>query len=232
MIELEGQAVRVSKNGDFVIGFDRDANQQLMLLVTFPDRSLERRVLQIKKRKYSIQRINGLPKKKVTPAKKHLERIRREAEKIRRARQRDDARTDFLGGFRWPVIGPISGVYGSQRILNGQPRQPHYGVDIAMPVGTAVLAPAPGLVTFVQNNMYFSGATLVIDHGHGLSSTFLHLSKIMVKLGQRVTKGQRIARVGASGRVTGAHLDWRMNWLKNRIDPQLLVEPMPKQTRR
>lgn len=228
IVEFEGRVLRVSKMGNFLLGFDRDAKPRLHLQVTYPDRSVERRELRIEKRKYRIQRINGLPKKKVTPRKKDLQRIRLEAERIRHARQRDDARTDFLTGFVWPVFGPISGVYGSQRILNGKPRQPHYGVDIAMPIGTPVVAPAPGVVTFAQNDMYFSGATLLLDHGHGLSSTFLHLSKITVNVGQRVARGQRIAEVGASGRVTGAHLDWRMNWFKNRVDPQLLAGPMRK----
>lgn len=181
----------------------------------------------MKKRRYRIQRVDGLPPKTVTPSAKYLERIRLEAKKIRLARQRNDMRTDFLSGFVWPVIGPISGVYGSQRILNGQPRQPHFGVDIAMPVGTPVVSPAPGVVSFVHN-MYFSGKTLVVDHGHGLSSSFLHLKRILVKVGQHVVKGQRIAEVGASGRATGAHLDWRMNWFQHRIDPQLLAGPMPK----
>lgn len=231
-VEFEGRSLRVSKVGIFLIGFDRDAQQQqLPLQVTYSDGSVERREIRVRKRQYRIQRIDGLPKKTVTPDAKDLIRIRREAEKIRLVRQSDSARADFLVGFLWPVIGPISGVYGSQRILNGQPRRPHYGVDIAMPVGTQVVAPAPGVVTFAHRDMYFSGATLLVDHGHGLSSAFLHLSKIVVKVGQRVAQGQRIAEVGASGRVTGAHLDWRMNWFKHRIDPQLLAGPMPKQAR-
>jgi murein DD-endopeptidase MepM/ murein hydrolase activator NlpD len=125
------------------------------------------------------------------------------------------------------VQGPITGVYGSQRILNGKPRRPHFGIDVAAPVGTPVYAPAPGIVTLAVPDMYFSGGTLIIDHGHKLSSSFLHLHKMHVAVGDRVEQGDLIAEVGATGRVTGAHLDWRINLRRNRIDPELLVPPMP-----
>ena len=173
-----------------------------------------------------LQRIDGLPPKKVSPSKEDMKRIRKEYAMVRDARARDDAREDFLGGFVWPVKGRISGVYGSQRILNGQPRRPHFGVDVAAPVGTLVRAPAPGIVTLTHDDMFFSGGTLIIDHGHGLSSTFIHLNAILVKEGERVSQGDPIAEVGATGRVTGPHLDWRMNLQGARLDPQLLVEPM------
>jgi murein DD-endopeptidase MepM/ murein hydrolase activator NlpD len=121
-------------------------------------------------------------------------------------------------------------VFGSQRVYNGEPRRPHYGVDVAGPVGTLVKAPAAGVVTLAHNNMFFSGGTLILDHGHGISSSFLHLSEILVKENDEVAQGQVIAKIGATGRVTGAHLDWRMNWFERRIDPQLLVPAMPAQT--
>ena len=129
----------------------------------------------------------------------------------------------------WPAKGRISGVYGSQRILNGEPRRPHYGVDVAAPVGTLVHAPADGLVTLANEDMFFSGGTLILDHGHALSSSFLHLSAILVKEGQRVRQGDPIAKIGATGRATGPHLDWRMNLGRDRLDPQLLVGPMSSQ---
>jgi len=223
---VDGEAVRVSKEGLFLIGFGRDNRATTRLEIIYPDGHSEARILKVARRHYRIQRIDGLPKRKVVPTKEDLERIRREAAAIRKARQRDDERTDFLSGWEWPVKGRISGVYGSQRVLNGNPRRPHFGVDIAAPLGTPVKAPADGVVTFVHPDMFFSGATLVIDHGHNLSSSFLHLSKILVKEGQRVKKGDVIAEVGASGRVTGAHLDWRMNYHKHRVDPQLLVSVM------
>jgi murein DD-endopeptidase MepM/ murein hydrolase activator NlpD len=130
--------------------------------------------------------------------------------------------------FIWPVTGRISGVYGSQRILNGKPKRPHYGVDIAAPTGTPVKAPADGVVSLVHNDMFYSGGTLIVDHGHGLSTTYMHLHKILVKKGQRVKQGDVIAQVGATGRVTGPHLHWGMNWFDTRLDPSLLVPPMPK----
>ena len=228
-VQFEGEPVRVSKDGWFLIGFGRDAPPKAVLSVVSPDGRRQRYGLAVKPREYRIQRIDGLPPGKVTPrSKEDLARIRSEVAMVKRARLTDDARTDFLGGFRWPIKGPISGVYGSQRILNGEPRQPHYGVDIAVPTGTKALAPAAGVVTLAHPDMFFSGGTLIVDHGHGLSSAFLHLSRILVKKGQRVAQGQPIAEVGATGRVTGPHLDWRMNLFGRRIDPELLVGPMPK----
>ncbi len=228
VVKFEGERVRVSRDGRFLVGFGRDAPPKAVLSVTFPDGRKQRYGLSVKSRKYRIQRIDGLPPSKVTPSKEDLKRIRREVALVKRARKVDDPRTDFLGGFRWPVKGRISGVYGSQRILNGEPRRPHYGIDIAAPRGTRVVAPAGGVVTLVHRDMYFSGGTMIVDHGHGLSSAFLHLSRILVKKGQRVKQGQLIAEVGSTGRSTGPHLDWRINLFGRRLDPALLVGPMPK----
>ena len=227
-VEFEGEPVRVSGEGWFLIGFGRDAPAKAVLSVVFPDGKRERYGLAVKPRKYRIQRIDGLPPSKVTPSKEDLVRIRKEVALVKRARTVDDPRTDFLGGFQWPVKGRISGVYGSQRILNGEPRRPHYGIDIAAPKGTRVVAPAAGVVTLVHRDMYFSGGTMIVDHGHGLSSAFLHLSRILVKEGQRVKQGQPIAEVGSTGRSTGPHLDWRINLFGRRLDAALLVGPMPK----
>ena len=227
-VTFEGEPVRVSRDGWFLIGFGREASPKAVLSVVFPDGQRQRFGLSVKSRKYRIQRIDGLPPGKVTPSKEDLKRIRREVALVKRARAIDDPRTDFLGGFRWPVKGIISGVYGSQRILNGQPRQPHYGIDIAAPRGTRVVAPAAGVVTLAHPDMYFSGGTMMIDHGHGLQSAFLHLSRFLVKKGQRVKKGQPVAEVGSTGRSTGPHLDWRVNLFGRRLDAALLVGPMPK----
>ncbi|MCP4432916.1 MAG: M23 family metallopeptidase [Gammaproteobacteria bacterium] len=228
-VTVEGTQVRVSKKGHFLIGFGRDHGSESLVKVVYPDGGSESQTLQIKKRDYRIQRIDGLSKRKVTPKKIDYDRIRKETAAIKRARKRDDSRTDFLNGWIWPVIGPISGVYGSQRVLNGKPRRPHYGVDIAVPVGTPVKAPADGIVTLAHSGMFYSGVTLMLDHGHNLSSSFLHLNKTLVAVGERVRKGDIIAEVGKTGRVTGAHLDWRMNLRAARIDPQLLVGAMPEQ---
>lgn len=223
----DGKAVRVGPDGVFLLGFGRDAPETSELRVLYPDGSEERRTLQVSRRDYRIQRIDGLPDRKVTPrSKEDLKRIREDAIAVGRARAKDDPREDFLQGFIWPVEGPISGVYGSQRVLNGKPRRPHFGVDIARPTGTPVVAPADGVVTLAAPDLFFSGGTLIIDHGHKLSSTFLHLSRLLVKEGQRVRQGEPVAEVGATGRVTGAHLDWRMNLREHRIDPQLLAPPM------
>ena len=226
-IRINGHWIRVSDEGEFIIGFGRDYPQKSILKVYRDDESLYLHELKISKREYKVQHINGLPDNKVNPDKSVLARINKEKQNISKARSLDDARMDFVNGFIWPVKGSITGVFGSQRILNGQARQPHYGIDIAASVGTTVLAPAAGVVTYVNPDMYFSGGTLVLDHGHQLSSSFLHLHKILVQVGERVEQGQVIAEVGATGRVTGAHLDWRMNWHKQRIDPGLLMDVRP-----
>lgn len=225
---LDGRTLRLTPDGRFIFGFGRDAAPGATLTVTGPDGSIATRSLEIAQRDYDIQRIDGIQKDYVTPPEEVLARIRADAAAAAEARKVDRAETDFDSGFVWPAIGPISGVYGSQRILNGEPRQPHYGVDVAGPVGTPVKAPADAVVTLAHPDMYFSGATLIMDHGHGLSSTFLHLEEILVEQGQRVKQGEVVALMGKSGRVTGPHLDWRMNWYDQRIDPTLLVPPMPK----
>ncbi len=224
----DGQALRVSDAGDFLLGFTRDAPASSQFRIRLPDGRQIDETLEVKSREYQIQRIDGLPQQKVTP---HgpgvLTRIRREGAVVSKARRRNDDRQDFLAGFIWPAKGPITGVYGSQRILNGQPRRPHFGVDVAAPVGTPVRAPAAGIVTLAEPDLFFSGGTLIIDHGHRLTSSFLHLHKLHVAVGDRVEQGELIAEVGATGRVTGAHLDWRMNLRDRRVDPQFLVPPMP-----
>ena len=228
MVWQDDQPVRVSQAGDFLLGFTRDAPPTSALKIALPDGRTLSETIAVEKREYRIQRIDGLPSAKVTPrTPADLKRIREDVAAIGKARKRDDDRQDFLGGFKWPVLGPITGVYGSQRILNGKPRRPHFGVDVAAPIGTPVKAPAAGVVTLAVPDMFFSGGTLMIDHGHKLSSSFLHLHRLHARPGDRVEQGDLIAEVGATGRVTGAHLDWRMNLRDRRIDPQLLVPPMP-----
>lgn len=225
-VSVDGTSISVSRDGVFLVGFGREDTGPVEVVATAPDGSRVSATLTPAVREYDIQRIDGLPPGKVTPPNQAvIERIRREAGEINAARDRDDPRTDFAGGFIWPAKGRISGVYGSQRILNGQPRQPHYGVDVAAPVGTPVIAPAGGIVTFAHPDMYYSGVTVVIDHGQRLSSSFLHMSKATVTVGQRVEQGDKIGEIGASGRATGPHLDWRMNWRDKRVDVALLVPP-------
>jgi len=227
---LDGRPLRVSGDGTFLIGIGRDQTGPLTLTATAPGAGQTTRELAVKSRTYRVQRIDGLPESRVTPPPEVSRRIQEEAARIREVRHRDDPRTDFRSGFAWPLLGRVTGVYGSQRILNGKPRRPHYGVDVAAPVGTPVAAPADAVVTLVDPDMYFSGGTLVMDHGHGLTSTFIHLSKILVESGQSVRQGQIVAEVGATGRASGPHLDWRMNLFDTRLDPALVAGPMPAAT--
>jgi murein DD-endopeptidase MepM/ murein hydrolase activator NlpD len=229
VVKLDGKRVRVSGGGVFLLGFGRDAPEEARLEATFRDGTSVARSLQVAQRTYNVQRVDGLPPSRVSPSETDMARIRKDIADAKKARARDDAREDFLGGFVWPARGRISGVYGSQRILNGKPRRPHFGVDVAAPVGSLVRAPADGVITLANNDMFFSGGTLILDHGHGLSSSFLHLSAILVKEGQRIRQGDPVAKIGATGRASGPHLDWRMNLHGDRLDPQLLVGPMTSQ---
>ncbi|WIO75313.1 M23 family metallopeptidase [Porticoccaceae bacterium LTM1] len=227
-VELSGRSVRVSDEGTFVIGLNRDAPAEIELVTRSADGELETHKVAIAAREYNIQRVEGVPQRTVNPPEEALKRIREESAMVKKARQLDDNRLDFGRGFRWPIEGSITGVYGSQRFYNGEPKSPHYGIDIAAPKGAPVVAPAAGVVTLVHKDMYYSGGTLIIDHGHGVSSTFIHLSESLVAVGQRVEAGEVVAKVGSTGRSTGPHLDWRMNWFEVRIDPQLVIDAFPE----
>jgi len=227
-VQYQDQLLPITPDGRFIIGLDRDAPNKIELAVINENNEYEYHDLNIRARDYVIQRIEGVAKQYVSPDPVQVKRSRKEAAKVRLARKQQRPQQDFLNGFIWPANGPITGVFGSQRVYNGEPRRPHYGLDVAGPIGAPVIAPAAGLVTLAEPDLFFSGGTLIIDHGHGLSSTFLHLSKLLVTTGDSVTQGQDIAEIGATGRVTGPHLDWRMNWTDGktsvRIDPELLVE--------
>lgn len=226
-VTFEGKDVRLAKDGVFLIGFGREAAAEARLEVRLPDGRVERRTLKVASRQYDIQRIDGLPDRQVTPPAEDLARIREDQAAVATARSRDTVEPYFLSGFIWPAIGPISGVYGSQRILNGNPRQPHYGVDVAAPEGTPIVAAAPGIVSLAHPDMFFTGKTVAIDHGHGLTSIYSHLATIAVANGEQVAQGQIIGTLGGTGRVTAPHLDWRINLFEIRLDPALLVPPMP-----
>lgn len=227
-ITFSGRRLRIAADGSFLFGLGRDVAGDAVIDVRYPEGSTQRLSIPISPRQFAIERVNGLPESTVNPNPQLAARIAREQAMVSKARERDDARQDFRFGFIWPNHGRISGVYGSQRILNGTPKNPHYGVDIAAGSGTPIHAPAGGLVSFVANDLYLTGGTVLIDHGHGLSSVFVHMSRIDVKPEQRIEQGQVIGAVGATGRATGPHLHWGMNWFDTRIDPQLLVGPMPK----
>ena len=219
-----GRDLRVSGYGSGVFGIGRDETGPLQVQVHRPDGSEETAVIAVAARDWPLERVNGVPPKTVNPPPAIAERIAREQAQVTEARQRDDNRTDFAQTFLWPVQGRISGRFGNARVYNGQPGAGHSGMDIAAPTGTPVKAPAAGIVTFADPGLYLTGGTLVLDHGFGISSNFLHLSRIDVKVGERIAQGQVIAAVGATGRATGPHLHWGMNWFDTRIDPLLVLE--------
>ena len=227
-IKLSGENVAVAKNGTFIIGFGRDAAPQVSLEINYPDGREELRTLLIASREYDIQRIDGLPQRKVTPNPEDIARIKADNYKIGEVRVTISELTDFLSGFDWPVTGPISGVFGSQRILNGNPKNPHNGVDVAAPKGSIIRAPASGIVALVHQDMFYTGKTMMINHGLGLSTVYAHMDSISVNPGQIVKKGDPIGTVGNTGRTTGPHLHWGMTWKTTHLDPELVVPPMPK----
>mgnify|MGYP001565018198 FL=1 len=222
---LDDESLRVSGEGLFVLGFGRDETGTKTLRVTGEGACFVK--LDIASREYTISRVEGVPQRTVTPDPEHMERIRRERALVNNAKANTSDRTDFASGFEWPLTGRISGVYGSQRVYNGNPGSPHYGVDVARPTGTEVASPAYGVVTLAETDLFYSGGTIIIDHGSQVSSSFLHLSDVSVAVGDRVEPGDVVGKVGATGRATGPHLDWRMSWRDRRVDPQLLVPPMP-----
>lgn len=227
LLEFNDVVVPVLDNGTFLIGLGRDAPPVLELRT---GAALDC-IIDVKPRQYLISRVEGVPQRTVTPSQEQLARIRVERERVRSAKAQRLQRPEFLeavkAGLKWPVTGRISGVYGSQRFYNGKPGNPHYGVDVARPTGTPVLSPGPGVITLAEPDLFYSGGTVILDHGYGLSSSFLHLSRIDVSVGEEVKAGDPIGAIGATGRATGPHLDWRMSWFNQRIDPQLLVPPMP-----
>lgn len=221
-LTLDGRELRVSPDGHFAFGFGRDHGAAATLAVVHPDGRREERRLAVARRQWSEQRISGLPPAQVTPDEATLQRILRERERLAAARATDSALTGFAEGFSAPATGRISGVFGSRRILNGQPRQPHYGLDFAVPTGTPMRAAAAGRVT-LADSFHFFGDLVVIDHGHGVSTLYAHLSRIDVREGQVVAKGERIAASGATGRVTGPHLHFSLSWFQVWLDPQPVV---------
>lgn len=222
LLRVDGQPVRVGADGVAVFGAGRDATGPMALEVTAADGRRQSAHIAVTPRDWPIERVDGVPPKTVNPPPALAARIRREQAAVTTARLRNDAREDFLQHFTWPVRGRISGRFGNQRIYNGEPRAPHSGMDIAVPVGTPVHAPAAGIITLAQPDLYLTGGTVLLDHGFGLSSNFLHLSELDVKVGERVRQGQVIGRSGMTGRATGPHLHWGFNWLGVRLDPLLL----------
>src|SRR5262249_41628674 len=226
-VSLDGKSIDVDTEGRFLLGFGRDAQAKSELKITAPDGTVETRSLAIAKRTYEVQRINGLPKDQVEPNADELKRIKAEQVRIDAARARVTRVAFYAGGFEWPAIGPISGVYGSQRILNGQPRQPHFGVDVAAPLGTPVKAPSGGIVSLADPDLFFTGGTVILDHGYGLGSLFAHMRKLDVRNGDQIAQGDAVGELGAPRPLPGPHLPWGKFLLQTPLGPQFIVPPMP-----
>ena len=223
-VMVDGRHVRVASDGSFVFGIGRDASGEIVVSVRQPGTGVVEHRITVMPRDWPIERIAGVPPATVNPPPEIAARIAREQAQVVAARARDDAREDYAQPFIWPVRGRISGRFGNQRIYNNTPKSPHSGMDIAVPQGTPVKAPAAGVVTFAAPDLYLTGGTVLLDHGHGVSSNFLHLSRLDVRVGDRVEQGQVIGAVGMTGRATGPHLHWGMNWFEVRIDPLLVLE--------
>ncbi len=227
-VSVDGRNVRVSPTGLFLVAVGRDDKTPKSIVSTDPQGRSTTASLDIVHRDYDIQRIDGLPKKTVTPDPETAERIGREIGQIREVRKHDSAEASFVEGFVWPLTGTITGVYGSQRILNGNPRRPHFGVDIAAPEGTPIGAMGPGTIRLAHEDMVLTGKTVMIDHGHGLMSVYTHMSDIAVVEGDDVEAGQTIGAVGQTGRATGPHLHWGVTLFATQLDPMLVAGPMPE----
>jgi len=217
---IDKKKVKVTSDGFFAFGLGRDRKNDVVITI-----NKKKIVKKVYKRKYNIQRIDGLEEQKVTPPEEVYERIKRENKWIGQARVIDSDLTFFTKKFNIPVENAIiSGVYGSQRILNGKPKWPHYGLDFAAEEGTKIKAMLDGMATLAEPDLFYTGGTLIFDHGHGISTLYMHMEKILVKKGQKVKQGDIIGTVGSTGRATGAHLDVRLNWFQTRLDPATVLD--------
>ncbi|MBL4803053.1 MAG: M23 family metallopeptidase [Emcibacter sp.] len=219
---LEGKSVKVSSDGYFAVGLNWKQTGMVKMKFAAPDGTLYPQRFMVRKKKYDVQHIDGLPPKMVTPPADVLVRIKADSARVKKARAIDSDWEDFRGKFIWPVRGRISGNFGNHRILNGVAKSPHTGMDIAAPKGSKIVAPLGGVVTMVSN-LYYTGNTLIIDHGFGVSTVFAHMDRITVRMGQQLKQGDQIGTVGATGRATGPHLHWGLNWYKERLNPALVL---------
>ena len=222
-VKIDNKNIRVSKDGYFAFGFDRDRKNNVVIKIIKSGnlKTIEKKVF---KRNYKIQRIDGLPPKQVTPPPEVYERIKKDNILIGKARSIDTSYDFFKDKFIYPINKYIvTGIYGSQRILNGKPRRPHYGIDFHAPEGTPVKAMMDGEITLAENDMYFTGGTIIFDHGHGISTLYMHMKDINVIVGQKVKQGQIVGTLGQSGRATGPHLDIRLNWFDVKLDPASIL---------
>lgn len=223
-VSYDGRSLNVTDYGTVVFGIGRDAKGVARLHVTPPGQAEQVVTVEIRPRDWPIERVNGVPPKTVSPPPDIARRIAREQKKVTAARADSNQGLGFAEHFIWPVRGRISGRFGNQRVYNGTPGSAHSGMDIAVPTGTPVKAPASGTVVLAEPDMYLTGGTVLIDHGYGVGSNFLHLSKLDVAVGDSVAQGDIIGEVGATGRATGPHLHWGMTWFSTRIDPLLVLQ--------
>jgi len=221
-ILIDKKEIKVSKDGYFVFGIDRDRKFDI-LITNISDGKKEKIIKKVFKRKYNIQKIDGLPEDKVTPPEEVYKRIKKENNAIGEARAINSNLNYFKNKFIMPVNGIITGVYGSQRILNGKPKWPHYGIDIAAKQGTHIKSSGNGIVTMAEDDLYYTGGTIIMDHGHGISTIYSHLENVLVSVGDKVNQGDIIGTVGSTGRSTGPHLDFRINWFQTRLDPMSVL---------
>lgn len=226
-VRLDGRALATDAQGRFVLGLAYDAPVVSVVEVHDADGRVSRHEYSVAQRQYDVQKIEGLPKAMVEPPPEVTARIARDQARVAAARVFDTPRHDFAQPYRWPVPARVTGVYGSSRVLNGISRQPHFGVDLAAPEGTPVRAAAGGIVRLADTDLYYTGGTLILDHGHGVNTSYLHLSRVDVAVGDEIQAGQVIGTVGKTGRATGPHLCWRANWFDVRLDPSLLLQPEP-----
>ena len=222
-IIIDKKEVKVSKEGYFVFGIDRDRKFDLTITKIVSGKK-DKIIKKVLKRKYNIQRIDGLEENKVTPPESVYKRIKEENNRIGKARAINSDLPFFKNQFIMPVEGIISGVYGSQRVLNGKPKWPHYGIDIAAKKGTLIKSSGSGIVTMAEDDLYYTGGTIIMDHGHGISTIYSHLENVMVSVGDKINQGDIIGTVGSTGRSTGPHLDFRLNWFQTRLDPMSLLK--------
>lgn len=222
-IYVDQKKLKVSKEGYFVFGISRDRKKNIIISITEGNKASQV-IKSVKSRKFKVQKIDGLPKRKVSPNDEDMKRIRKEGKLIAKAKNVNSDLSFFFKDFIRPVDGITTGVFGSQRVLNGKPRRPHYGIDIAAAKGTKIKNSNSGNVLLATNNLFFTGGTIIIEHGHGLISIYSHLDKIFVKKGDFVKKGELIATVGSTGRSTGPHLDFRLYCRNIPVDPDLVIK--------
>ena len=226
-VTLDGRTIATTSDGEFVLGFDRDAPAGATLMVTPPTGAAETQKLNVAKRAWQIENVKGLPQGLVTPDPKTEALIAADNKLMKAARARTEAQPFYHVGFIVPAEGRISGVFGSQRILNGTPRAPHMGLDIAAPIGTPIHAAADGIVSLAKADMVLTGRTVVIEHGFGLDTVYIHMNAIKVKDGQHVKQGDVIGEIGQSGRANGPHLHFSVTWFDTRLDPQTVLAVLP-----